>query len=154
MYALSARAQRQLEETLQVSISLQGADMGNIQLLDEAGALRIVAHRGFHPDLLEHFKVVRPGDGAPCERALAAAKPVVVTDVYEDAAFAPHLAVATRSGGIRAVQSIPLLNSGKKAMGVMSILYEMPLPTPEWRMEFLQASAIRTAALLEHLGVP
>lgn len=46
------------------------------------------------------------------------------------------------------------LSARAQRQGVMSILYEMPLPTPEWRMAFLQASAIRTAALLEHLGVP
>ena len=38
-----------LEEILDAGIEITGADMGNIQLLDNDGVLRIAAHRGFTP---------------------------------------------------------------------------------------------------------
>lgn len=148
MERVSPGVRRELEESLDAAISLQSADMGNVQLLGDDGALRIVAHRRFHPVLLEYFKVVHPGNGAPCERAVAAEQPVVVTDVHGDAAFAPHRAIA-QAAGIRAVQSIPLVHTSKRVIGVLSLLYESSLPSAEWCMDFLRASAIRTAAILE-----
>lgn len=148
MHAICPRIQRLLEESLDVSISLQGADKGKIQLLDETGTLRIVAQRGFQPDFLEYFKEVRPGDGAPCGRAVAEAKPVAIADLFEDAAFAPHCAIA-RSAGIRAIQCTPLFTAGGDVLGALSLLYGSSLPSPEWRMEFLHASAIRTAAIFD-----
>ena len=45
-------------EILDAGIGITAADMGNIQLLDDAGKLRIVAHRGFNAPFLESFDEV------------------------------------------------------------------------------------------------
>ena len=48
-----------LQEMLAASIELLGADMGNIQLLDEErGVLAIHAHRGFERPFLDFFAEV------------------------------------------------------------------------------------------------
>ena len=45
-----------LAEILDAGIEITAADMGNIQLLDDAGRLRIVAHRGFERAVSRVFR--------------------------------------------------------------------------------------------------
>ncbi len=100
------------------AIALVGADFGTVQLRDPSTeSLRIVAHRGFDEDFLRHFAVV-DDDASVCGRALAAQAQVMVPDVAADAGFAPHRAVAARSG-FRAVQSTPVLH-GDRLLGMIS----------------------------------
>ncbi|MGQ0522936.1 MAG: GAF domain-containing protein [Betaproteobacteria bacterium] len=144
---LSPQIVRALQEALDAAISLQGADKGNIQLVDSSGALRIVAQRGFERDFLEHFACVRLDGYSICARSFRTASPLVITDVNEDAAFAPDIAIA-KSAGFRGVQSIPLVNSSGSVIGMLSVHYRSPLPTTQWRIESLHESAIRIATLL------
>jgi len=71
-----------LEEFLDATVELQGADFGNVQIYDpKSGALHIVAQRGFSPDFLEHFSVVNADDPSVCGRALRSRARVVVEDI-------------------------------------------------------------------------
>jgi hypothetical protein len=47
-----------LREILCAPESISGSDKGNIQVLDEAGALRIEAQHGFSAEFLEFFNAV------------------------------------------------------------------------------------------------
>ena len=145
---LSFRVVRELRESLDVSISMQGADMGVIQVVDHDGNLRIVAQRGFRREFLRHFRRVRANDSSACGRAFRAASAVSITDVREDAGFAPHRAIA-KSAGFRAVQCAPLVRSDGNVSGVLSVHYRGTLPNAQWRIGKLYESALRTSVILD-----
>jgi hypothetical protein len=152
--SLSSALIQALHAALDAAIAAQGADKGNIQVLDRHDALRIVAHRGFGRDFLDHFACVRFDGSSVCARSFRSGSPLVILDVFEDPGFAPHLEVAKNSG-FRAVQSIPLLSRSGRAIGMLSVHYESPLQSLDWRMQSLQESALRAALVLESgLGVP
>jgi GAF domain-containing protein len=142
------RLLRELHRSLAVSISAQAGDMGTIQVVDDCGALRIVAQRGFRKEFLKHFKTVRVNDNSACGRAYRAASAVSIPDIREDVGFAPHRAIA-EAAGFRAVQSAPLVKSDGNVNGVLSIHYKAVLPKPDWRLQMLYASALRTSVILD-----
>lgn len=116
-----------LTRILDAAIHDTSADMGNIQLLDEAsGKLRIEVHRGFKAPFLDFFSSVEAGHAA-CGAALQSLKRVIV----EDAADSPIFR-GTRSlevlldANVRAVQSIPLVRSDGRPLGVISVHYRKP----------------------------
>jgi len=131
MYALARRLRTALQLTdllddaLDGAITFLAADFGNIQLTGiGTKRLRLVTHRGFTEDFLDHFAVV--GDEqAACGRAAAAGTQAVIADVKLDAAFAPHLAIAAASG-FRAVQSTPLIDANGELRGVLSTHFRNP----------------------------
>jgi hypothetical protein len=47
-----------LETALDATLAVAGTDLGNVQLIDPDGALRIKTHRGFEKPFLEFFSVV------------------------------------------------------------------------------------------------
>jgi hypothetical protein len=152
--SLSSALIQALHEALDAAIAAQRADKGNMQVLDRHGALRIVAHRGFGRDFLDHFAYVRVDGSSACARSFRSGSPLVISDVFEDPAFAPHLEVA-KSSGFRAVQSIPLLSRSGSVIGMLSVHYESPLQSSDWRMQSLQESALRAALVLgSGLGLP
>ena len=60
-----------LQEVLEATIELNGADKGNVQLLNEdTGALEIVAHRGFGREFLDFFREVRIDSTSACGQAM------------------------------------------------------------------------------------
>ena len=83
-----------LGEILDAGIEITAADMGNIQLLDDAGRLRIVAHRGFDAPFLEFFDEVHDGLAA-CGSALQKGERVIVEDVAAQSYFCRHAARST-----------------------------------------------------------
>lgn len=145
---LPFRVLRELHRSLDVSISTQGGDMGTIQVVDDCGALRIVAQRGFEKEFLKHFKTVRASDGSACGRAYRAASAVSISDVREDMRFATYRAIAA-AAGFRAVQSAPLVKSDGNVNGVLSVHYRAVLPKPDWRLQTLYASALRASVILD-----
>jgi GAF domain-containing protein len=111
---------------LEQALELNATDLGNIQLLDErTSALVIAAQRGFGPDFLEYFRIVRLRDNCACGRALRLREPVLVEDVASDPGFVAHRRIA-RSAGFRAVQSIPLIGRHGAFLGVLSTHFRAP----------------------------
>jgi PAS domain S-box-containing protein len=109
-----------LDEILAAVIALLGADMGNIQLLDEHGAeLAIVSQRGFRQDYLAFFARVSANDDGACSRALRYRERIIIEDVELDEAYAPMQAIA-RGAGYRAVTSTPLIGAGGGVLGAVS----------------------------------
>jgi len=97
-----------------------GAEMGNIQVCEGGGALRICAQRGFGRVFLEYFGVVHAGEAA-CGLALRTAERVVVPDVTDSRVFhqTPVLE-ALLDAGVRSVQSTPLLSKSGRVLGILS----------------------------------
>jgi hypothetical protein len=73
----------------------------------QSGALRIVAHSGF-AEFLEHFAAVAD-DASACWRAAGRRARVVIEDVDEDEAFAPHRPIGSSASSRRtsAVRTAP-----------------------------------------------
>ena len=111
---------KRLETLLEKAIQLDGAAKGNIQVLDPAiDALRIAVHCNFDQAFLQHFETVKPFDASACGRASGLVDCVVIPDVNRDEAFAPHRAIARRTG-FRSVKSIPLVGPDGRVLGVIS----------------------------------
>jgi PAS domain S-box-containing protein len=108
-----------LETMLDAVIELMGADKGNLQLLDDAGVLRIESQRGFDREFLEYFREVTVHDDSACGRALRSGEQIIVEDVELDESFEPLRAIA-RASGFRAVVSTPLISGDGTPQGMLS----------------------------------
>jgi PAS domain S-box-containing protein len=110
-----------LYEVLDVTIELQGADFGYIQLYDrETRTLEIVAQRGFQREFLDHIARVDADEGSACGLALKHQSRVILEDVNLNPDFEPHRHIAA-SAGFRAVQSTPLVDRGSgEPVGMLS----------------------------------
>ncbi|MCS3928931.1 GAF domain-containing protein [Bradyrhizobium elkanii] len=108
-------------------IELQKADLGDVQLYDEAtGTLKIVAHRGFDRTFVDYFATMGTNDSSAFGLALHSGTRIIIEDVNADPDFEPHRGIAA-SAGFRAVQAAPLLNrSSGKLLGVLSTDFRQP----------------------------
>ncbi|HTV33879.1 MAG TPA: CheR family methyltransferase [Methylocella sp.] len=138
-----------LREILNATIELQHADLGNIQLYDpETDSLKIAVQKGFSRSFLEHFAIARRGDGSVCARAMEAGTRVVVEDVEDDVAYAPHRSVAA-AAGYRAVQSTPIFTHDGTLMGVLSTHFRGPHQLVERDRRMTDLFMHMAAALIE-----
>jgi PAS domain S-box-containing protein len=145
----STELQPLLEEVLHATIALQDADFGNVQLYNpQTQALEIVAHRGFRPDFLEHFKNVHDSSAA-CGRALQQHERVIIEDVQTDPRFEPHRPIAA-SAGFRAVQSTPLFSRRGEALGMISTHFRQPHRPSERELRLTDLYARQAADMIEH----
>jgi GAF domain-containing protein len=135
-----------LDRALAGAVAFLTADFGNIQLTDpQTRTLRIVAHRGFTTEFLDHFAAV-DDEQAACGRAAKAGAQIVIADVSSDPAFAPHRAIAA-AAGFRAVQSTPLIDRAGRLRGVLSTHFQRPHrpPAHELRMTETYATLVADA---------
>ena len=109
-----------LAAVLAAAIELTGASKGNIQVLDESGALKILVHRGFDVPFLEFFGQVDGATVAACGTALQRVSRVLIPDVVTSEVFegTPALRVLL-DAGVRAVQSTPLVSSKGRVLGMI-----------------------------------
>ncbi len=138
-----------LEHILDAGIEITGADMGNIQLLESDGFLRIAAQRGFDAPFLEFFQHVHSGQAA-CGNALVKRERVVVEDVAGSPLFAgtPALPVMLNAEA-RAVQSTPLVSRSGKLLGMFSTHYRTPRRPSERDLRLVDVLARQAADLIE-----
>lgn len=135
-----------LEEVLDASINLQGADFGNIQLYNrETGNLDIVAQRGFNQEFLDYFR--HTDEGAACGRAMKQGKRVIVEDVEKDAEYEPHRQIAA-SAGYRAVQSTPLFERNGEPLGMLSTHFRKPHRPAERELRMTDIYARQAAEMI------
>jgi PAS domain S-box-containing protein len=145
--------QTALEEVLDAAIALLGAEMGNVQLFDpQTRKLRIVAHRGFREDFLEHFRGVAADPGAVRVRAAQEGQRAIVEDVQTDPGFASHRAIAA-SAGFRAVQSTPVTSRSGELLGVLSTHFHNPHRPSERALRMVDLYARQAAEFLERMRV-
>jgi GAF domain-containing protein len=110
--------ERAIRRVLNDSMSLNGAEFGNVQLLLGVYLL-IVDQRNFEKPFLETFRKVATEHGSACGRALRSGKTVVVEDTELDEEFAPFRPAA-RLAGFRSVVTTPLLTDANGLLGVVS----------------------------------
>ncbi|HKY43088.1 MAG TPA: ATP-binding protein [Pyrinomonadaceae bacterium] len=145
-----------LKEILNVAIEISGADKGNIQLVDAEsnGNLTIAAHSGFEEAFLEFFANVTIDANSACRIAVQSHQRVVVEDIDQSELFAGHASLDTmRDAGVRAVQSLPLLSSSGKLLGIISTHFSEPHRPTEQELRLMDLLARQTADYLERKRV-
>ncbi|TAN42540.1 MAG: PAS domain S-box protein [Nitrospirae bacterium] len=150
VYLSGGGLQEILEKVLDAAISITGADMGNIQLLDPHTAeLKITVHRGFSKEWLDFWAGVSEGHGT-WGTALRSRERIIVEDVAESPIFrgTPELEVQLKEG-VRAVQSTPLLSRSGRLLGMVSTHYKSPCRPEEQGLLLLDTLAGETALIIE-----
>jgi PAS domain S-box-containing protein len=143
-----------LSEILRVAIEISGADKGNIQLLNnESETLSLVTQIGFDRPFLEFFEKVDSGDSA-CGVALQTKQRVVVENIEESEIFKgkPSLQ-AMYDAGVLAVQSMPLISSVGKVLGIISTHFANVHRPSEQELRLMDLLARQTADYLERKRV-
>jgi hypothetical protein len=134
---------------LDAALAAAGTDLGNVQLLDAEGALRIAAQRGFEPPFLDFFDTVKGPDSA-CGVALILARQYAIADVKDHPVFAGTQAGEVVVGaGVRAVESTPIMSASGVALGMLSVHHRCPGMPGDSVMALLARIARRAGALLE-----
>jgi PAS domain S-box-containing protein len=143
-----------LEEILSVAIEIAGADKGNIQLLSqESDTLTLVTQTGFDEPFLELFESCHNGDSA-CGVALQSKQRVVVENINESEIYAGKPALdAMRDADILAVESVPLISSAGKALGIISTHFSHAHRPSEQELRLMDLLARQTADYLERKRV-
>ena len=139
---------RLLGEIIAAGMEITGADMGNIQLIEDS-ALRIVSQRGFEQPFLDFFNQIRDGEAA-CGAALRDRKRVIVENVADSPVYAgsPALEVML-AAGVRAVQSTPLVSRSGEVVGMFSTHYRAPRHPSQRELHLLDVLARQAADLIE-----
>jgi PAS domain S-box-containing protein len=114
-----------LEEVLDATMALHGADFGMVQRFDPAtGDLLLVAQRNLPEAVLARFERVND-ESTVCGRAVRRRERVIVEDLTTDPGFAPHLALAVESGFL-GVQSTPLISRSGEMLGAITTYFRQP----------------------------
>jgi PAS domain S-box-containing protein len=144
--------QEGLEEMLAATIDMLGADGGMLQLLDDTrGVLRIVAQRGFTPDVLDDFHDVSAQDDSTGGRALRLGERLVVEDIETETPCAPSRPMI-RAAGYRAVQSTPLIGRDGRGLGVISTHFTAEHRPSDPELHRLDLYARQAADFIERKG--
>ena len=143
-----------LREILDVAIEITGADKGNIQLLNQdSDTLNLVAQIGFEAPFLELFENCNNADSA-CGVALQSKQRVVVENVDESEIYAGKSTLeAMRHADVQAVQSVPLISSAGKALGIISTHFSHKHSPSEQELRLMDLLARQTADYLERKRV-
>ena len=138
-----------LSEILTAARAITGADKGNIQLLDETGALRIEAQYGFPKEFLACFNRIKPGHASACGTALARGERIIVEDVEKSPIFAgtPSLKVLL-DAGVRAVQATPMISHTGALVGMLSTHYAQPKRPTDRNLRLVDLLARQAADLI------
>jgi GAF domain-containing protein len=142
-----------LSQILNTAQKITNADMGNIQLIDKDGVLRIRAQNGFSEEFLTFFSGVKESEAA-CGSALASRKTVVVEDVERSPIFVGKRSLKVMlAAGARAVQSTPMFTQSGELIGVFSTHYHKPRRINEQEMKLLNFLARQAADLIQRFTV-
>jgi two-component system CheB/CheR fusion protein len=138
-----------LENVIRAAADITDAEMGNVQLADEAGVLRVVAQTGFDRAFLDFFAHVDDHTDSVCGAATATRQRVLVDDVTTSPIFsgrpsAPIMAAA----GVRAVQSTPLYDRTGRFLGVFSTHYRKVHHFDEFELRWLDLLARHAADVI------
>lgn len=142
------------ESIMDAAVGLMRSDYASMQMLyperGPGGELRLLAFRGFSPDVARFWEWVRTDSKCTCGIALANKQRCVEPDVVKSSHIAGTADHATYlQAGIRAVQSTPLLSRDGKLVGMISTHWREPHQPSERAFRLLDVLARQAADLLE-----
>ncbi len=135
---VTAAMQAIFADIIRAGMSVTGAEMGTLQLLDASGVLRIVASHGFERPFLDFFALVHSDGSSACGQALWQGQRIIVPDLASSQIF-----VGKRSGrimseaGVRSVQSTPIVGRNGRLVGMIST--HRPVV---WQLDHSQLAAL------------
>lgn len=142
-----------LREILDAAIGLQGADFGDIHVLDSgSGTLRLAAHRGLPAEYLAEFAEIRDDHFSACGRTLKSGRSVIIEDVDLDPDYAPMRQLAAQTG-YRAVQATPLTDQSGALLGVLSLHFRQPCQPTGVVLNMLDLYARQAGDVIERLQI-
>ena len=137
------------ESALDAALVAAGTDLGNVQLLDPGGALRLAVQRGFERPFLEFFGAVK-GPESACGVALILGRQYAVADVTTHAVFrGTEAGEVLLAAGARAVESTPIISASGAPLGMLSVHHRCPGTPDDSVMALLARVARRAGTLLE-----
>ena len=137
------------ESALDAALRVAGCDLGNVQLLDSSGTLRISAQRGFERPFLEFFAEVKGAESA-CGVALILGRQYCVPEVQAHPVFSGTAACDVMlEAGARAVESSPIMSSAGVPLGMLSVHHRHSGTPDECVLALLARIARRAGALLD-----
>lgn len=152
--AEAAAAAQTMQSILDAALEAAGTDLGNVQVLDAQGDLRIAAQRGFAPAFLDFFTAVSEPNSA-CGVAMLTGRQFVVPDVEHHPVFRGTAAREVMlAADACAVVSTPILGRRGMLLGILSVHYRAAAEPVESTLARLAAIARRAAALLEPPQAP
>jgi len=129
-------------------VRLMRSQFGNMQLyLASQDTLCLLANRNFPPAFADRFAAFRPDRRTTCSRVVASGQRVVVEDIEQDEAFAPHVPAAL-SAGFRSLQSTPLKDRSGAVIGVMTTHFAEPRAFANDELEQFDVHAAHVSAEL------
>ena len=144
----AATMQSEIDQMLEAAMTLSGADFGNVQALeDDSKSLKLIASRGFEPNIRERFGSVS-ADEKICERAVRMRRTVCVEDVNNAALSAGYRELAARIG-FSAVQAEPMIRKSGRLVGVFSMLFRAPRVFSERDLQLGEVVARQAAELID-----
>ncbi len=139
-------AKPDLNRVLSRLLAAVGAEMGNIQLLED-GVLRIAAQHGFERPFLDFFAAVKD-DGSACGRALHTGQRVIIEHVSTSPVFAGRPAHAVLlQAGVRSVCSTPI-RVNQRLYGMLSVHRRMPWRPADNQLGLLDRFSRDAAAVM------
>lgn len=138
-----------LKYVLEAAVKVDGAVGGILQLLDEeSGTLRLYARHGFSDEYADAVDVIELTAETTCAQAARDRRQVVVRDVLQDEPFAPYLRFA-ELGQFRSVQSTPMIDTGRRLVGVLTTQYSFEHHPGRDSLQQLDACARVAARVVE-----
>jgi GAF domain-containing protein len=136
-----------LYPVLDAAISVDAAKAGHIMEYQPPTRELHVAHRHLSAPFCDHFRVARAGDGSAGGQVLADRRRILISDVENDVAYAPHVSVALAEG-IRAVYALPLIVFTEELVGALTTHYARGYQPPaRSRERFDQLARIAAVVL-------
>ncbi|MCC6681395.1 MAG: PAS domain S-box protein [Phycisphaeraceae bacterium] len=142
-----------LTQTVQAAIAITKADMGNIQLYDEAShCLRIVAHQGFKQPFLDYFDTVCQDETSACAEALKRRQRIIIKDVATSEILTDsQTRQVLLDAGVNAVQSTPLVCHRGRLLGMFSTHFLQPRTPHARELRLLDLLARQAAEQIERI---
>jgi PAS domain S-box-containing protein len=140
---------------LEAATELTSADMASLQAFSShRGELRLLAHRGFHPESAAFWEIVSVNSACTCGLAMSSGARTIVPDVEACESMADTADLdAYRRSGIRAVQSTPLISRSGQLLGMISTHWRTPHQPTEFSLRPFDVLARQAADLIERVQV-
>ncbi|HEX7888732.1 MAG TPA: GAF domain-containing protein, partial [Ramlibacter sp.] len=135
---------------VEAAAGLMQSEGASLQLLDEAGMLRLLAWKGFHAESAAQWQCVSLHHDTTCGAALQRRDRVIVSDVEASPGLQGTEALRLyRLSGLRTVQSTPLVGRDGAVIGMLSTHWKAPHEPTERDLALLDLLARQAADALE-----